>query len=327
LILVATTVLIGAPLHAQQSHLVIISGISGGPEYAERFRGWVTQLIDAAEHRFSVPPANIVYLSEDPPKDVAYGVGPSTKEQIERTLGDLATKAAPDDVILVLLIGHGSAQGGEARFNIPGPDLTAKDYARLLDAFRSQRVALVNAASASGDFVAALSKKNRVIVTATRSGGEKNETVFGGYFVQAYAADGADSDKDGKVSLLEAFEYARREVARFYESEHRLQTEHALIDDNGDGQGSREPNLAAGDGSLARRFVLVGGSAGGRVAGGNDSTLAPLYAEVRKLEEQVATLRAKKDSMPADAYDQQLEQLLVKLAEQNQAIREKEKKP
>src|SRR5581483_9637554 len=97
-------------------------------------------------------------------------------------LTDLASKAAPDDIVMVVLIGHGSAQGTEARFNLPGPDLTATDYAHLLDKFPSQRVALVNAASASGDFIAALSKKNRIIVTATRSGGEKNETVFGEYF-------------------------------------------------------------------------------------------------------------------------------------------------
>src|SRR5205085_8538772 len=118
---------------------------------------------------------------------------------------------------------------------------------------------------------------------------------FGGYFVQAFASEGADTDKDSKVSLLEAFEFARREVARFYETEHRLQTEHALIDDNGDGQGSREPNLVAGDGAVARRFVLQGGQGGQGGRGGPvDSTLAPLYAEVRKLAEQVASLRAKK---------------------------------
>ncbi|MBI4499765.1 MAG: hypothetical protein HY700_01265 [Gemmatimonadetes bacterium] len=326
LTVLSLTFLPGAPLQGQQSHLVIISGISGGPEYAERFRGWSTQLIDAAEHRLSIPAANIVYLSEDPPKGVPYATAASTKPEIERTLGDLAGKAAADDVVLVVLIGHGSTQGSEARFNIPGPDLTARDYARLLDRFPSQRVALVNAASASGEFVAALSKNNRAIVTATRSGGEKNETVFGGYFAQAFASDGADTDKDGKVSLLEAFEFARREVARFYESEHRLQTEHALIDDNGDGQGSREPDLASGDGALAKRFVLIGGSAGRRVAS-SDSILAPLYADVRKLEEQVATLRAKKDTMKPDVYDDQLEKLLVRLAETNQEIRQREKKP
>src|SRR5437764_1298218 len=94
---------------------------------------------------------------------------------------------------------------------LPKPAAEAQQ-SHLVDKFPSQRVALVNAASASGDFIAALSKKNRIIVTATRSGGEKNETVFGEYFAAAYAGDVADADKDGTVSLLEAFEYARREV-------------------------------------------------------------------------------------------------------------------
>src|ERR1051326_8656073 len=106
------SLLLAAPLLlAQQLHLLIISGISGGPEYAERFRGWATQLIDAAEHRMNVPAANIAYLSEAPAKDSSgVSVGPSTKESIERVFADLAGKAAPDDVILVVLIGHGSAQ-------------------------------------------------------------------------------------------------------------------------------------------------------------------------------------------------------------------------
>jgi hypothetical protein len=185
---------------------------------------------------------------------------------------------------------------------------------------------MVNTASASGDFVAALSRKNRVVITATRSGGERNETVFAKYFVEAFASDGADTDKDGTVSLLEAFDYARREVARFYDSERRLQTEHALLDDDGDGQGSLEPDPTLGDGSLARRFVLTNAPADRRVAASSDSALAPLSAEVRKLEQEVATLRSKKDSLPADGYDRELEGLLVRLAQKSAELRAKEEK-
>lgn len=282
-------------------------------------------MIDGAQ-KAGVPQANIAYLADAVPTGFPFTVGVSNKEQVEKTLTDLAAKAAPDDVVLILLIGHGSATGGESRFSIPGPDITAKDFAKLLDKFPSQRVALVNAASASGEFVGPLSKKNRTIVTATRNGGEKNETLFAGYFAKAYAEDGADTDKDGGVSLLEAFDFARREVARFYEGERRLATEHALIDDNGDKTGSREPNLTTGDGANARRFMLAS-RADGRAAGPADSALAPLYAEARKLEEAVATLRSKKDTMAAEAYETQLEDLLVKLAEKNAEIRSKEKKP
>ena len=312
----------GSRLQAQQSHLVVITGISGGPEYAQRFKEWSEKMIAGAE-RLGVAPGNIVWLSEEPPASAPYAVGPSRKEDVTRVLTELAGKAAPDDIVMVVLIGHGSALGGEARFNLPGPDLTATDYAHLLDKFPSQRVALVNAASASGDFITALSRKNRIIVTATRSGGEKNETVFGEYFAAAYATDVADADKDGTVSLLEAFDYARREVQRFYESDHRLQTEHAMLDDNGDGQGSREPNPMTGDGALARRFIFVDRSTA-KIATA-DSTLAPLYADVRRLEGEIATLRARKDSLKADAYDAKLEELLVQLAEKNQAIKDREK--
>jgi hypothetical protein len=318
------TLLVSVPLRAQQSHVVIVSGIAGSPEHAERFRDWAGKMIAGVE-RMGVAPGQIVYLSDEPAGDTPYGIGPATRAGVEKTLGDLAAKAAPDDVILVLLIGHGSAQNGEARFNLTGPDITAKDLGRLLDKFPSQRVGVVNAASASGEFVAALSKKNRAIVTATRSGGEKNETVFAQYFVAAYGGEAADADKDGRVTLLEAFEYARKEVARFYESEHRIQTEHALLDDNGDGEGSREPNPAGGDGAVARRFVV--GASTGRVAQAGDSSLAPLYAEARKIEEDIATLRGKKESLKAEDYESRLEELLVKLAEKNAEIRGKEKAP
>jgi hypothetical protein len=324
--LVVVAALLGpTPLPAQETHVVIVSGIPGSPEHAERFREWSRKMIAGVE-RLGVAPEQIVYLSDEPAGDTPYAVGPATRAGIEKTLGDLAAKSAPDDVVLVVLIGHGSAQNGEARFNLSGPDMTAKELGRLLDKFPSQRVGVVNAASASGEFVAALSKKNRTIVTATRSGSEKNETVFAQYFVAAYAGDGADADKDGRITLLEAFEYARKEVTRFYESEHRIQTEHALIDDNGDREGSREPNPAAGDGAVARRFV-IGASAAGRAAQTGDSTLAPLYAEARKIEEEIATLRGRKESLKADEYENRLEDLLVKLAEKNAEIRSKEKAP
>src|SRR5690606_37660771 len=161
---------------------------------------------------------------------------------------DLVGRAGPRDHVFVLLIGHGSAQPGAARVNLPGPDPTAEDYARMLAPFTTQRIAFIVAASASGGFIGPLSGPNRVVVTATRSAHERNETIFGRYFVQAYADDVADVDKDGRVSVLEAFEYATRKTARFYESQNRLRTEHALLDDNGDGKGSQEPDPRAGDG-------------------------------------------------------------------------------
>jgi len=315
-----------SPASAQQSHVVIITGISGDAAHAASFSKWAATMVDAAETRWQVPKANVVYLAEDTVMDPTRVTGRSTRENIERALAQLAQRARADDAILLLLIGHGSATGREARFNLPGPDLTATEWATLLAQFPTQRLAVVNAASASGDFVAALSAKNRTVVTATRSGGEKNETVFAEYFVQAFAGDGADVDKDGRVSILEAFNFARREVERFYQSANRLQTEHALLDDDGDGQGTRDPEAGGKDGATARRLVF-GGSAGQRAEAVGNPVLTPLYAARKTLEDSVAALRVKKPAMDSTAYQTELERLLVELAMKNVEIRAKEGKP
>lgn len=314
-------------LPAQQSHLVVITGLSGDAEHAATFSRWAGTLITAAQTRWQVSKDRLVFLTEDPASDPARATGKSTREGIEQALEQLAGKVRPDDTILLLLIGHGSATGKESRFSLPGPDLTAAEWGVLLSRFAAQRVAVVNAASASGDFVAPLSGKNRLVVTATRSGGEKNETVFAEYFVQAFAGDGADTDKDGNVSLLEAFNFARREVERFYQSANRLQTEHALLDDDGDGAGTRDPEAGGKDGALARRFVVFGGSASRRVDAPDNPVLAPLYAARRSLEDSIASLRARKTEMDSTAYQGELERLLVDLAEKSQEIRVQEKKP
>jgi hypothetical protein len=181
------------------------------------------------------------------------------------------------------------------------------------------QVAVVNAASASGDFLPVLSGKNRVVITATKSSYERNETLFPQHFVNAYTAPGADTDKDERISLLEAFVYAKREVTRAYETDTRLPTEHAMLDDDGDRRGTAEPNPQAGDGAAARRFI-VGGTRTATAATGNAP--AALVARKSQLEAQVDSLRRRKESMAADEYEQQLEKLLVDLARVSQAIRE-----
>ena len=309
------------PLPAQESgrtHLVIISGLGGEPKYSDAFYQAAVAMSDAARTRFGVPDSSVIVLAENPARDRARIRGPSTKANIEQTLAALASRVRPGDQLFILVIGHGSAQGEDARVSVPGPDITAADFARLLKRFAAQKVAFVNAASASGDFVRALSGANRAVVTATKSGMERNETVFGRFFVQAFADDVADVDKDGRVSLLEAFTYARREVARTYEEGGRLLTEHAQLDDNGDGVGSAEPDGRA-DGALARSFFLTGHSAAALAS--SDPRVASLQAERRELESKIAALRARKASMDSTAYEQELEKLLVALAQKNQAIR------
>ena len=319
-----------APLLAQdgggQTHVLVVSGASGTPEHAARFHRTAITLLDALRDRAGVPAANITYLAESTARAPQRIAGRSAKADVERAFAQLAQKAGPSDRVFVMLIGHGSHDGAASRLNLPGPDLTAADYARLLGAVRAP-VAFVNAASASGDFVAALKGDRRVVMTSTKSAFERNETIFAEHFAQAFAADGADTDKDGRVSMLEAFDYARREVARVYERDRRLLTEHAMLDDDGDGVGSATPGAQAKDGKLARAFVLGGGTVAAAAPATGNARLDGLRREKEALERQIADLRGRKDSMEAAAYERELERLAVALAEKTAELRAAERKP
>jgi hypothetical protein len=270
--------------------------------------------------KHGLTPDAITYLAENPARDTARIDGKSSKQELTQAIAQVAARARAGDRVLLMLIGHGSHAGSDSRFNLPGPDLTAAELGVMLERLTAMQVAVVNAASASGDFVAALSAKNRVVITATKSSYERNETLFPRYFVAALTMPGADTDKDERVSLLEAFIYAKREVARAYETDMRLPTEHAMLDDDGDRRGSAEPDPRAGDGSLARRFLLGGSTKAASVAasmpGGSE-----LVARKTQLEAQVDSLRRRKETMAADVYVRELERLLVELAQVSQAIR------
>ena len=321
-----SVLLLPAPVAAQQTHILVITGLSGDPAYAEEFHQWATTLIDAATERYTLPAENVVYLAEKTEIDPARVDDRSTRENVERAFATIAERAAPNDHVLVLLIGHGSYSNGESRFNLPGRDLTAEDYARLLEPLHSQQVAFVNAATASGGFIEVLSGEGRTVVTATRSGGQWNATVFGGYFVDAFA-DGeeeSDQNKDGRVSVLEAFEYAAAQVARVYESDGRLQTEHALLDDNGDGEGTREPDplaTTATDGAMARRIFISAGEGTGVAGLPDDPALRALYQERLELQEQVEALQATRGGTDEARYQAEMETLLVAMALKSREIR------
>jgi len=304
---------------------LIVTGVAGDPQLADAFHKQATTMIDALTTRFGVGGSDIVYLSETPTRDAARIKAASTKQNIERELTSLGERSKNGDVLFIMLIGHGSGDDATTRFNVPGPDITAADFARVLDGISGPTIAVVNASSASGGFVGTLSGPNRVIATATKSGMERNQTRFATYFVQAYAADVADADKDGRVSVLEAYEYARREVARAYEAENHLLTEHAQLDDNGDRKGSAAPDAKSGDGALARR-VFLGGTAGSVAAAAraasNDPRVATLEREKDAIESRIDSLRRRKTTMDSTAYEKALEDLLVQLAEKNKAIRD-----
>ncbi len=220
--------------------------------------------------------------------------------------------------MIIVLIGHGASATGGARFNLPGPDLTAPEFGALIGKLAACQVVFVNTASASGGFIAALSGPNRVVITATRTEGERNQARFGEYFAEAMASEEADADKDGRVSMLEAFEFAKRRVEELYKRDGQLLTEHALLDDNGDGVAAEAAGQPGADGALARSIFLASGErAAELLAGSADPELRALVARRISVEEQIAVLRAAKDKMEAADYDRQLEQLAIELARIN----------
>jgi hypothetical protein len=314
----AMTLLFAGAL-AAQTHLVIISGLGGDKKYVDSFAKTAATLAEAGNKRFGIPDAEVMWFGEDSVSAKPYFRGQSTKVNIERALAQLATRAGAGDQLVVVVIGHGSGDGEATKISLPGPDLTARDFSLLLGKFPSQRIAFVNLSSASGDMLPVLAAPNRVIITATKSAFERNESRFAEYFADALSKDVADTDKDSRVSLLEAFKYATAETKRFYETDTRLQTEHAQLDDMGAKNGVADPDGRTGQGIFARRFFL---DVAGR--GSNDPQLVGLYKDKFAIEDRIDQLRVKKTDMQAEQYDDALEDLLVQLARKAKTIREVE---
>lgn len=311
---------------AEGSHLLVIVGLGGDPETAATFHAWAVKVVDAARDRYKLPAASVVYLGEELARDPARINGRSTREEIEGAVDRLAARARPGDRVFIVLIGHGASAAGEPRFNLPGPDMTVGDYARLLNRLSAQTVTFVNTASASAGFVAGLAGRDRVIIAATKTDGERNQTRFGEFFADALASADADLDKDGRVSIFEAFVWARGQVADWYKKQGQILTEHAVLEDNGDGKGSDVPGQPGSDGALARTLFLTADT--GRAAPETiaDPALRALYEERRAIEDRIGALRAAKDRMEEARYEREMEQLLIELARKTREIREKEKK-
>lgn len=324
LLLAAATMAAPAPrAAAQDTHVLVVAGLGGTEEYRARFTGWATALRDALVGPRGIPAGKVTVLAERPEMAPSAIQARSTRENVTAALGRMAAEAGPEDRILVVLIGHGTAQGDEGRFNLPGPDLGGEDFAAALSAFPTQTVALVHTGSAGGDFVAALAGPRRITLSATRSARERNATEFAEYFVEALGGQGADLDKDGAISLLEAFTYAKAEVARFYSEENELLTEHAVLDDDGDGEGSPDPGGRSSDGALADAFRF-GSSAVSAASATDDPVLARLYGERQAIQGRIDELRGRRAGMTEEAYDEALEALLVELALKTREIRARE---
>ena len=306
---------------------LIVAGVGGEEAYTKKFTTEANQLYDALTNRLGFDEKNVYLLTENAgtPAEGAHDANlphtaRSTAEEVRKACAAIKASANGESLVFVMLIGHGSFDTQQAKFNLVGPDLAAKDYAQLLSSLPTKRVIFINSASSSGEFVKPLSGEGRVVITATRSGNEQNATVFAEYFIAGLADDAADADKNGRISVLEAFTYASKLTADYYKEKNRLATEHALIDDNGDGTGHEE--ATAGDGTLAKTMYL---DSKPLAQAGSDAELARLLNERQRLEEAVEKLKARKAELKPEDYDRQLEDLLVELAKVNQAIKAKQK--
>ena len=296
------------PAAAQDTHLLVIVGVGGSEEHSAKFHGWATAVVDAAKEH-GIAEGNVTYLGQQPGPEPGSPSARATRESVTQAFADIAKRAAPNDEVFVLLIGHGSFDGRQAAFNLSGPDLAAPDYARLLERLALQRVVFVNTASSSGAFLPVLAGPGRTIVTATKPGGERNETRFPEFFVEALAGEEADRDRNGRVSALEAFDYARTRVVNSYEQGGHLLTEHAALDDGSEGKFAATQYLAP---PRSRTAEMANA----------DPALRLLVEERDGLEQQVAALQQRKGSLDPAAYEQQLEKLLTDLALKSREIRE-----
>ncbi len=290
---------------AESPTVIVVSGAPGSERFGKLINQWSEQWKSAAEQ------------AEASFRQIGSSDEKNAKETLRKVLA-AEPKDSPRPLWLVL-IGHGTFDRKRAKFNLIGPDLEATECASWLKEFERPLI-LINCASSSAPFLAALSGKKRIVVTATRSGYEQNFCYLGGYLATAIADPSADLDKDNQVSLLEAWLIAARRTADFYKKEGRLATEHSLLDDNADGKGtqsdwfrglqvtkkSAEEGLLP-DGLRAHQVHLIPSEA--------ERKLSPEQRAKRDtLELELARLRAKKATIKEDAYYERLEKLLLEMS-------------
>lgn len=290
----------------QHPTVIVAVGAAGEEEFGKEFAKWAELWIRAGD-KAEAKPVTIGLGSTNATTDLAL---------LKQTLSNEPTNSTAE--LWLVLIGHGTFDGKEAKFNLRGPDPSATELAEWLKPFH-RPVIVINCASSSSPFINKLSAPGRIIVTATKSGYEENFARFGKFMAEAISDPTADLDKDDQTSLLEAFVIASRRVAEFYEAEGRLATETALLDDNGDGLGTpadffrgvRAVKKPAGGGSVdgvrAQQHHLIRSEQEQKLP-------AELRARRDDLELALAALRDSKKDLGADEYYARLERLLLELA-------------
>ncbi len=302
---------------------LFVSGLGGDEKFTTSFVETGRLLYESAIASGMDEDA-LLWLSEDASQDRRIR-GRSTKDLVLSSLGELKDQMKKDDLLWIVFIGHGSYRDQTSKINLPGPDLTDRDLGLALAAFPNDRaIVFVNTASASGGFLEAVSGEGRVVLTATKSAAQKNETVFGTFFASAFAEGKADSNQDGFVSALEAFVHANELVKGYYEDRNLLVTENALLDDNGDGQGSLDPDVLGGedgsiDGALAAKLVL--GAAALSSVERTPENLAMLERK-SELQRKLDALRRQKATLEENLYLQELQSILVEIARIDRNLRQ-----
>lgn len=278
--LLCGVLLSAAPLAATTFYLTV-AGLGGEPDYEQRFALWAG---DAEKAVKAGSGAEVQTLQ-----------GPAaTKTALRSALERIARQAKPEDALVLLLIGHGTFDGADYKFNLPGPDITAPELAAMLSGVHAGRQLVANMTSASGASQAALKHANRIVITATRNGMEKNAPTFARFWVEALRDDAADTDKNGAVSALEAFHYAESKTTAFFSEQKHILTEHAQLDDE----------------ARAAQFVLL---RRGVAAEANPAKHA-LVQQKESIENQIDQLKFQKSLLPPEQYKQQLTVLLLQLA-------------
>lgn len=310
---VVVTLWAAAPAWGETRWALIVSGASGGEKYAEQMREWRAGLQSALVDRHGFDAKHVrVFVDET----VKTGES-ATAVNVRKVFGEIKGAVAKDDFVMVVLLGHGTFDGEVAKFNLVGPDLTAREWTDLL-AGMPGRVAVVNTTEASFPFLESLSAKGRIVITATDSAAQKYATVFPDCFVKALSEASTDLDKNGRTSIFEVFQAASADVRRHYEQRGQLITERALLDDTGDGVG-REAATDGPDGGLARITYLDADTSADTAS----PELADLLRRRRALEVAAEELKLKKGAMPEAEWDAQFEKLMIELAQVSAEIRKK----
>jgi hypothetical protein len=285
-------------------YYVTVAGLGGEPDYEQRFTAAAKDL-------------DKVFRAGDSVGHVYTLTGTqATASQLKETLGAVAHDAKADDDFVLILIGHGSFDGVEYKFNLVGPDVTAGEIAAMCDRIPTRRQLIIDTTSASGGAVQALERPGRAVIAATKSGTEKNATIFARYWVEGLQDPAADTDKSDSISAMEAFTYAKTKTAAFYDSQKRLATEHAVFDDVGHGEPVRE--AGNGQGALMSSFTVL--RLGTSQQAAKDPAKRALLAKKEELEQKIDTLKYQKAAMDPGDYKTQLTAALLELAKVQEGL-------